>query len=176
MKRLPLAFLLAIPLSAAEQAAEKDMTPWLWANFILLMIALGWLVKKYLGPFFVVRSESIRQGIAEAEAQKAEADRRVADVDARFAALDAEIARLKSEMRSEQAREIERLRARNAAELVRVRLQAEQEIESTVKAARLELRRYAGKLALDLAEQKIRSRMTPEAHRGMTQAFVRSLS
>ena len=33
------------------QEAERDMTPWLWANFAILVLALGYLSKKYGGPF-----------------------------------------------------------------------------------------------------------------------------
>lgn len=152
------------------------MTPWLWANFLILAAGLAWLSKKYLGPFFAARSREIGEGIAEAQKQSAEAARRVADVTARFDSLPGEIEKLKAEMRAEQAREIERIRALNVAELERVRLQSEQEIEIAAKSARLELREYAAKLAVDLAARKIRARMTPQIHENLTREFVSRLS
>lgn len=168
--------LVALPLCAAEQAPEKDMTPWMWANFIILAVGLGWLTKKYIGPFLQERTRQLGEGIAEAQKQKAEAERRVAEVDARFAALGTEIARLQTEMRAEQAREIERIRAWNAAEIDRVRDQSTQEIESAAKNARLELRKYAAHLAVDLAGRKIRARMTPQIHEHLAREFVSRLS
>ncbi len=165
-----------MPLAAAEEAAEKDMTPWLWANFIILVIALGYLTKKYGGPFLAARSANIQQGIAAANARKAEADRRVADVEARLANLGGEIEKLKTEIRAEQGREADRIAARNAVDIARIHQQAEQEIDALTKAARLELQEHAGNLALQLAEQKIRARMNPETQRKLNRDFLNSIS
>jgi hypothetical protein len=46
---------------------------------------------------------------------------------------------------------------------------------SAGKQARLELRRYAANLALDLAEQKVRARMTPGVQAGLLSGFLVSL-
>ncbi len=164
----------ALTAAAAEQGGEtqRDMTPWLWANFVILLAALGYLAMKHGGPYLKARQEGIQKGIADAEAKKADADRRVAEVNARLANLDAEITNLKTQMREEQAQEAERLAARNAAELARIQQQAEQEMESAAKAARLDLQAHAGKLALDLAEQKLRARMNPATQHDLAQGFV----
>ena len=151
------------------------MTPWLWANFAILVLALGYLSKKYGGPFLKGRQEGISKGIADAEVKKGDADRRVAEVNQKLASLDAEIANLKTQMREEQAQEAKRLADRNAAELARVQQQAEQEMEAAGKAARLELQAHAAKLALDLAEKKLRAGMTGEAQERLTRGFVESL-
>jgi len=174
LKRLLLLIILAMPLFAAEET-KRDMTPWLWANFLILLGALVYLGRKYGGPFLQARQQSIQQGIADAAAKKADAETRVADVNQRLSSLDAEIAGLKVQMREEQRLEAKRLADRNAAEISRVQQQAEQEIESAGKAARLELQAHAAKLALDLAEQKIRLRMDDETQRGLTRGFVESL-
>ncbi len=157
------------------QEAGHDMTPWLWANFVILVVALGYLSKKYGAPFLQARQENISKGIADAETKKTEADRRVAEVNQKLATLDAEIANLKTQMREEQAQEAKRLADRNAAELARVQQQSEQEMEAAGKAARLELQGYAAKLALDLAEKKLRSGMTGDAQDRLTRGFVESL-
>ncbi|MDQ6678331.1 MAG: ATP synthase F0 subunit B [Acidobacteriota bacterium] len=169
-----LLFGFALTAAAAEQRGEtqRDMTPWLWANFILLLAALGYLAMKYGGPFLKARQEGIQKGIADAEAEKAGADRRVAEVNERLANLDTEIANLKSQMREEQAQEAERLAARNAAELARIQQQAEQEMEAAAKAARLDLQAHAGKLAVELAEQKLRARMNPATQHELAQSFM----
>lgn len=178
MRRIALFLFLALPLAAAEQpgAGEKDMTAWLWANFIILVLALGWLIRKQGGPFLAARAEAIRQGITEADEKKAEAARRVAEVDAKLATLGPQIDKLKAEMRAEQSREIEQVRACNAAEIERIHDQARLDVDTAYKAARLELERHAGKLALDLAQSKIRARMNPDAQRKLTRDFVSSLS
>lgn len=177
MKRFFVLLSFAFSLAAAEQpGAEKDMTGYLWANFFILVLALGWLIRKQGGPFLAARLEAIRQGITDGERRKSEAARRIAEVEAKLASLGPEIEKMKAEMRAEKLREEERIRLRNAAELEHIHQHARQEVESALKAARLQLEAYAGKLALDLAESKIRSRMTPAAQRNLTQDFVGSLS
>ena len=48
-------------------------------------------------------------------------------------------------------------------------------MEAAGKAARLELQAHAAKLALDLAEKKLRAGMTGEAQERFTRGFVESL-
>lgn len=165
---------VAAPLAAAEES-QRDMTPWLWANFLILMGALVYFIRKYGGPFLQARQEGIQQGIADAAKKKADADAQVADVNQRLSQLDAEIAKLKTQMREEQQLEAKRLADRNAAEIVRVQQQAEQEIEATAKSARLDLQALAARLAVDLAEQKVRAQMNDDTQRGLTRGFVESL-
>jgi F-type H+-transporting ATPase subunit b len=186
VKRLLLLFCLAAPLALPEsslKSAEKketaedtQMLPWMWANFAILVGGLAYLSKKYGGPFIAARSEGIRKDIVESEKIKAEADAKVAEVNAKLANLGAEIAAMKEENLREQARERQRLEARHEAELTRIRQQAEQEIETATKAARLELQRFAAKMALDLAERKVSARMNPELQKQLASDFVRNLS
>ena len=57
---LPLAF---ASLALAEEAGEKDMTGWKWANFAILAAGIGYLLVKQAGPYFAARSTEIRKGI-----------------------------------------------------------------------------------------------------------------
>jgi F0F1-type ATP synthase membrane subunit b/b' len=54
-------------------------------------------------------------------------------------------------------------------------MHAEQDIQSAGKAARAELKRYSAELAIALAEQKIRTRINPDAQNALVMAFVRDL-
>jgi F0F1-type ATP synthase membrane subunit b/b' len=71
--------------------------------------------------------------------------------------------------------EIERLAQHTAAEIAKIQAHAEQEIASAGKAARTELKRYSAQLAVELAEQKIRARMTPQTQDALVRGFVRDL-
>lgn len=163
------------PLRAAQEQPEKDMTPWLWANFLLLAGGAGYLAAKKGGPFFNSRSEDIRKGIAESEKLKFEADARVSAVNAKLANLESEIASIRATIREEQAHENERIQRETATELERIQKRGEQEIEAAGKLARLDLRRHAAQLSLELAEQKLRHRMSPEMQDSLTRSFVNDL-
>ena len=56
---------------------------WKWANFIILAGVLGYFVYKKAGAFFRSRTETIRQGIEEADRLRRDAERRVQPVEVR---------------------------------------------------------------------------------------------
>lgn len=167
---------------AAETSTEnKDHKPkepsevWKWANFILLAGGIGYLIRKNAPPFFAARSQKISQDMIASQKLRAEAEARAADVDRRLANLDIDIAALRAESQAEIASETERLGKHTAAEIAKVQAHAKQEIESAGKAARMELKRYAAELAINLAESKIRARMTPETQDSLVSGFVHDL-
>jgi len=148
---------------------------WAWANFAILVGVLGYVISKKGAPWFASRSQSIRQSIVEAEDIRAKAEASAAEVDRRLATLETEIQELRAHAHREEAAEAERIRAQSAADLTRIREHATREIESASKGARLELKRYAAQLAVDLAEQKIRRQMTPQIQSTLVENFARDL-
>jgi F-type H+-transporting ATPase subunit b len=182
MRKLALGALFGACLLLQAQPSEskttetKEVSPiWAWANFAMLAAGLGYLVVKKGGPWFAARSVAIRKGIAEAEEIRAEAKARAADVDRRLAGLGAEIEALRGHARQEQAAEAERIRQQTAADLARIQEHATREIEAAGKTARVNLKRYAAQLAVDLAEQKIRRQMTPVVQSALVENFVLDL-
>ena len=148
---------------------------WKWANFALLAAALGYLIRKHAGAFFSGRTADIRRGIDEAETSRAAAEARMREVDARLANLGGEIAALKESAAREQAAAAERLRAQTAADLAKIQAHGQQEMAAAGKAARADLKRYAAQLALAMAEDKIRQRVTPEAQDALVRGFAERL-
>ncbi len=181
MKRA-LLILLAFPLAfafAQEHSEAKDpeegLEVWKWVNFAILAGGLGYGIAKKGGPFFASRSQEIRKGIAESEELRKNAEAKAAEVDRRLASVDVEIKNMQASVAAEQASAAERVREETAAELERIKEHAGREIESAGKAGRMELKRYAARLALDLAEQRIRARMTAESQGVLVDEFVRKL-
>src|SRR5580704_10418083 len=124
-------------LSAQESGAMPEpAVGWKWANFVLLVVGLGYLIAKTLPPLFKSRTEEIQKGIAEARAIKQDADRRAAEVDARTATLGADIERFRVEAKAEMQQEGERIRQETAAQIARLENQAQQDIEMSGKLAR----------------------------------------
>lgn len=196
MKRLlPIFFAaamtVALPVCRAQEPAHPDAVQraaeppsegehgslelWKWANFFLLAGAIGFLVFKHAGPYFVARNRQIKQDIVDAEDSRRQAEQRSAEVERRLKNLEAEIAGLRNEAQAEADAERGRSAAHTEAEIAKIQAQAEQEIVSAGKAARMELKQYSAELAVALAEQKIRQRMTPQAQEALIQGFVRHL-
>jgi F-type H+-transporting ATPase subunit b len=166
----------AQPPEGEKEAKSEGGSPlWAWANFAILAGALGYLIVKKGGPWLTARSVAIRKGIAEAEELRADADARAVEVDRKLAGLGAEIAALRDNARHEQAAEAERIRQQTAADLARIQEHAAREIDAAGKTARVELKRYAAQLAVNLAEQKIRRQLTPALQSGLVNNFVHDL-
>jgi F-type H+-transporting ATPase subunit b len=163
-------------LKAQESGGVPEVNAgWKWANFVILVAGLGYLLSKALPPLFKSRTEEIQKGIAEARAIKLDADKRAADVAARTATLGADIERFRVEAKAEMQQEGERIRQETAAQIARLEHQAEEDVEMTGKLARRELKSYAAKLSLDLAEQRVRERLDPATEQGLVDAFIQDL-
>ena len=165
----------ALCLAEGGEAGGGNLQGWKWANFLLLAAGIGYLIGKNAGPFFAARSQSISKDISESEQIRRDAEARAAEVERRLANLGADIAALRAESQMEAQSETERLAAHATAEIAKIQAHATHEIAAAQKAARMDLRRYSGELAVQLAEQKIRARMTPAAQNYLVRGFVRDL-
>ena len=185
MRRMILWLVLALALLTApaglraeakkSEGEESGLKAWEWANFILLAAGLGYVIGKNAGPAFDARGRQIRKAMVEAEEAKNEADARAAAVEKRLANLGDEIAALRAEAQREEETENARYARHTAAEIAKIQAHGEQEIAAAGKAARTELKRYAAEIALGLAEQKLRARMTPETEDHLVRGFVKNL-
>ena len=160
---------------AEESFAEKHELELKWANFLLLAGLLGYMIGKNAGPFFAARSAGIRKDMDESLRQRQQAEATVADVTRRLASLEQDIAALRSQSENEAKAETARMAQQTSAEIAKIQAHAEQEIASAGKAARTSLKKYSAELAMGLAEQKVRARMTPATEDALVQGFVRNL-
>ncbi len=171
------ALIAVTPLLAQEtEAAARangTLEIWKWVNFVILAGLIGWLIKKEGGPALQTRSETIGQGLAAGEKAKDEAEARAAEVKARLANLQSEISVMQANAREELARESDRIRAESQREIDRIHQQFEQELEAAGKMARLEVQHFAARLAIELAEEKVRIRMSPDAQSALLQSFIK---
>ena len=158
-----------------ESWAENQELELKIANFAILAGLIGYFIGKNAGPFFAARSAGIRKDMDDSLRQSEEAQARAADVDRRLAHLEADIAALRAEGDKELKAETDRMTRHTGEEIAKIQAHAEREIASAGKAARMELKRYSGELAVNLAEEKIRARMTPDAQDALVQGFVQNL-
>jgi F-type H+-transporting ATPase subunit b len=158
--------------------SEEPGDPWLmWRtiNFVLLAGALGFLIGKHAPGFFRNRDAEIQKALADATAARAEAEARVAEIEGRMAQLGAEIDKLRAESKEEMAHEAERTRGETARLVEKITQHSEQEIVSAAKHARADIKTYAAKLALELAETRVRAQMTPARQQGLVAGFLTDL-
>jgi F-type H+-transporting ATPase subunit b len=144
-------------------------------NFVILAGALGYLIRKNAPAFFRARGDEIQRGIREASELRRDAEQRAAGIELRMSNLSGEVEQIRKEAAAEAARESERIQAETAQQLEKIGTKAQEEIASAAKAARHELKMFAAGLAIQLAAERIRSGMTPEAQDALIDGFVSDL-
>jgi F-type H+-transporting ATPase subunit b len=125
-------------------------------NFGVVLFLIVLLMRKRLPGYFTGRTAAIQKGIEEARKMSEEARTRLAEVEGRLSRLDADIAAMRSEAEENARTEERRIQESSEEERRRIVSSAEQEIDMAANAARRDLKAYAGELAIDLAEKKIR--------------------
>ena len=158
-----------------QQEQGDPMIGWKWANFLILGAGIGYLIAKNVPALFRKQTDEIQKALAEAAQAKLEADSQAAAIEKRFAGLSAEVESLRKTAHAEMEAESARLLREGEQHLQRIQEQTAQEIDLMTRGAKDELRRYVAALALDLAEQRVRSRITPAAEETLVDGFIQDL-
>jgi len=168
--------------AAAAFAAEEGGKPaegpteiFKWINFAIVAAALVWYFANKGGPWFRDNAKNISSAITKAQAAKAEADRQLKDAEQRLARLEEEVRALRIQAEKEGTAEAERIRALAKSDLEKVGVAVKREIEAAERAARLELKALAAKLAVDGAESLVAKQLTPQTQDALIAGFVKSL-
>ncbi len=168
--------ILAISPCFAAGGDHSNTLLWKTINFVILVVVLGYGISKVAGKFFRSRTAEIQAGILEAQRQQREAMARAAEIDRRMEQLGAEIEELRSNAASEMKAEGARIEEETTRMAARLEDYADQEIAAALKQARKELRAHAADLALEMARERIRARLTPETEAGLVDAFSEQLA
>ncbi len=157
----------------------------LWINFLALIYVLYRFMPRVMAlmgmenwswsGWWRQRGDEIRRGLAGAQTAHDEAERKWADARRRLDGLEAELEALRREAEAEAAAEHARLKEESRAEAERIAAQSRREIEAAGKLARQQLHDYAAALALEAAEQSLRSRLSPELDAALVRAGIASL-
>jgi F-type H+-transporting ATPase subunit b len=164
--------------ASSESEKSKEKPPgkydeaFTWINFLIIVAAFYYLSRKMLGPYLQSRGEAIREDMASSKRAIEAASARMAAVEQKLKALDSEIGSLKSSAMEEAAAERVRIEERAKADGQKIAAAAEQEIAAAAKLARQELKVYAAELAVDLAEKKIQSSISPDSERIIFRSFL----
>jgi len=150
-------------VSADEEHSSKFMDFFGKAiNFIILFGGLAYFLFKPIRNFLEKRSRDIERGLREVEDSKREAELKLQEAKVRLATLGDEIEKLKKEAGIEGRKEKERVIQLAQQEVERIKYFAKQEIEMLIRGGIQDLKEYTAELATELAEERIKKRMSPE--------------
>ena len=144
-------------------------------NFVILVGALGYLLRKPLADFFRQRAQTITESLQQGRHALAAAQDRLSAIEAKLANLNAEIRAFKDSATHEMETERQRLRQAAREESERTLAFARMQMEVATRAAALELKRYTALEAVTLAEGIIRQRLDDQGRRRLVRRFVDGL-
>jgi F-type H+-transporting ATPase subunit b len=126
-----------------------------WLNVGVLIVAVVWVVARFLPKAFRNREARIQRQLEEARQSTEESRRRLNEIEERLSRLDDEIIRLHGQSERDLQGEEERFRALMDSEKDKIIDSAEQEITAAGAQARRELKQLAAELAVGQAERKL---------------------
>jgi F0F1-type ATP synthase membrane subunit b/b' len=137
---------------------------WKFVNLFIFVGALVYVLvrKAKLGEAFNARREGIKAELNKARLERDAALAKLKEVEERLSGLNAEVATVKEKSEREAAAERERIAQSTEAEITKLSVQAQREIENAGKAAKNELRRFTAEQSVRLAEELIRRDLRPE--------------
>lgn len=173
----PAAAILSAPPAAGGQGEQSETRELIFKtiNFVILVGALAYLLRKPLSDFFTQRSAEIETGLAEGRKALAEAEARLSAVEEKLRRLGEEISEFKAAAEREMDAGRQRMREAAEAEAQKVLESARARMDTMARAAQLDLRRYVAGEALKQAEETIRGRLDDAGHRRLVSRFVDGL-
>ena len=167
-----LAVALTPALARAAEHGDASTLVWQGLNLLLLLAVIAYFARAPLRTFLSERRQKIEEGIDAASAELAQAERRLAECRERLASLDRALDEIRNAVRAQAEGERERLlaEARTAAE--RIRRDATAAVEQELRRARERLHGEAAALAVQLAGDLLRTRLTDADRARLVDEFV----
>ncbi|HET9993803.1 MAG TPA: hypothetical protein VFQ18_00230 [Candidatus Acidoferrum sp.] len=177
---MPIVLLFTVAVAhAAEEggsaATETATEIFKWINFAIVVGLVVWVFGKLLPPKFRKNAENIASAITKATAAKAAADAQLREAETKLANLEKEVAELRASAERESTAETQRIRALTQSDSQKIGVAAKAEIAAAERAARLELKALAARLAVDGAESLLTKQLTPQVQESLISNFVKSL-
>lgn len=167
-------FLLLVGLAAAGYAAEggegahhvdtaKQMKDFAWRclDFAVLLAIIVWALKKAnVKGSLADRQSNIEKMLKEAVEAKEQAEKKFLEYNEKLEKANKEIEAMSTAMKQEGELEKVRIIAEAKAAAEKIKEQAQQAAHQEILKARIELRDEAARLAVEIAEKKIKENIT----------------
>lgn len=174
--------LFAVSFAFASEGAEAGepslFKAYLWPviNFILLVVLLTYAMKKAdIKGYFRKRTELIEQSLKEAKEAKELAQKALAEVEGRLKAIDKEVEDIMASAHLSGEKEKGRLVEEGDKLKDKILEQARTNIDFEVKQAKEMIKKEAVEIAMELAEKKLKDKLTKEEQLKLLEESVQKI-
>jgi len=150
---------------AGGEAEGSLFKAYLWPviNFLVLVFLMVYMMKKMdIKGYFKKRTELIEQSLKEAREAKELAQKALVEVEERLKMKDREIEEIVAAAKESGEKEKARLIEEGEKMKEKILDQAKTNIDYEVKRAKESIKEEAVEIAMELAEKKLKSKLTPE--------------
>ncbi|MGB9710396.1 MAG: F0F1 ATP synthase subunit B [Thermodesulfovibrio sp.] len=180
MKKSIISILMIVIFASSAMAAEAEHAggsskSWIYQfiNFAILVFLLVKFLGKPLKKFFAQRRELIEKSIKESQEAKELAKKALQEVEEKLKLKDKEVQDILDT--AKKIGEQEKLKIIEESDKLKEKIleQAKTNIEFEVKMAKDALRLEAAELAIQLSEQKLKEKITPEEQEKLLQESIK---
>jgi len=163
---------------SSDEHSPSNFLPFLGKslNFIILFGGLAYFLSKPLRNYLKKRSLEIKQSLEEAENARKEAEEKLKEAKVQLEGLEEKIAQIKKEAENTGQREKDRIIKEAKREAEKIKRLTQQEIEVLMEGGIREIKGYTFEVAAILAQERIKKRMTPQAHSLLIDKCIERLS
>lgn len=158
-----------------ENSESRRELLYKFINLAILVGGLGYVLRKPLAEFFSSRSASIQKSLDEGRKALEASQAQLKSVEEKLRGLEAEIAAFKASAVLEMEAERQRIQQGSVEEGARILESARAQTNVAVRAAKLDLKRYAAQKSVALAEELIRARLDDSSRKRLVTQFVATI-
>jgi len=161
-------------LSFASLIKNRDFQGTL-VNFLVLVVLIGWVIRKKGNPALAARRAEVEKELAEAQRLRAEAEQRHKQTATRLEKLDQEMVQIRGDMIKAGEAERDRIVEQAEEKAARIRKDTSFLIDQQIKQLRKELTQQAANAAVVAAQDLLQQRTTDSDQDQLAEAYLNRL-
>lgn len=168
-------FLFSSPAMASGESGGGSHVLWEFLNLFILVAVLVLLSRRPVTSFLSARREKIVQNLESSEELLQESQARLLELEKKTSSLDDELDEIRSEAKARAEKEAAAIVTEAQDVARRIAEDAEAAVEREFLRAQKILRNEAAQLAMQLAEERLKSEITEEDQNRLVAEFVQRI-
>jgi len=156
---------------AHEEGGPLD-TAFKWANLLVLVGAVVYLLRKPAREFFETRKKDITIGLERAKTAQEESSRRMSDIEKRLGRMSQDIAAMKAQAETESSKERENILADAKRDVERLVEQSRQEIDRIARGIERDIKGKIADAVVERAGRTLETQMTEDDQKRVVVRFL----
>ncbi|MFQ6069000.1 MAG: hypothetical protein ACE5LC_00585 [Candidatus Aminicenantales bacterium] len=145
-------------------------------NFLILFGGLSYLLYKPVRSYLEKRTAELERQQQEAEDERKEAEKMLEELKKRLETIGQEVEKIKKEAEVEAEEERKKIMNQAKKEAERIKTLAQSQVETYLASGIRELKLYTAQIAVEMAQRRIKMRITPQAHSRLIDECIEKLA